>query len=169
MRLPQPQSKLHRLVLTTYVGAVEQTPSALLPLVHPQANLKKPLRHYLPSPKVQALLGPESLFIRCRLWKVNKLPVKHIRHCTRSARSLLLFLCGGCHLDPLGRYPTASFRLLRHVEAPPTMSSSALLTISRTDTAYGENWIISPPMYDHLFDHSISSIHCLRIHIFLNT
>lgn len=132
MRLPQPQSKLHRLVLTTYVGAVKQTPSALLPLVHPQANLRKFLHHYLPSPKLQALLVPESRFKRCRLWKVNKPTVKdqHLRHCAQSACSLLPFLCGGCHPDPPGRYPTASFRLLRHVETPPTMSSSTLLTIS---------------------------------------
>lgn len=138
--------------------------------MHLQANLRKPLHLYLPSPKVQALLAPDSRFMRCRLWNANKPPVKdrHVRHSTQSARSLLLFLCGGCHLDLPGGYPTASFRLLRHVETLPKMSSSALTTISSTDSAHAESWTITPPLHDHLFDLSISSIHCLRIHIFLN-
>lgn len=128
MRLSQPQSKHHRLVLTTYVGAVRQTPSALLPLVHPQAVL----HHQLPSRKIQALLVPQSRSTRCRLWKVNKVTVKdqHLLHCAQSACSLRPILCGGCHLYLPGRFPIASFRLFRQVETLPLMRSLTLLTIS---------------------------------------
>lgn len=131
MRLSQPQSKHHRLVLTTYVGTVKPTPPALLPLVHPQANLRKFLHHHLTSPKIQALLVPQSSSTRCGLWKVNKVTVKdqHLRHCAHSACSLRPFLCGGCHLDLPGRFPIASFRLFSHVETSPIMGSSTLLTV----------------------------------------
>lgn len=111
-------SKLHRLITDDfYVGAVKQRiPSALLPLVHPQANLRKFfLHHHLPSSKVQQapLLVPQSRSTRCRLWKKNKATAakdQHRRHCAQSACSLIPFLCGDCHLNPPGRYPMASFR-----------------------------------------------------------